>query len=72
MSAGVLVVERPIERGDVNAAAGFTNQVEPRLVDGGVGSAGVEDQTLRNALHQNNPGVEIQMYFKCFLDHYIQ
>ena len=55
MSAGVCVGERPIERGDVDAAAGLGHQVEPGLVDGGVGGAGVKLQPFRDALHQNDP-----------------
>lgn len=56
MSARVFVGERPIERGDVDAAAGLAHQVEPGLVDGGVGGAGVELQPFWDALHQNRPG----------------
>lgn len=58
MSAGVLVGERPIEGGDVDAAARLAHQMGPRLEDGGVGGAGVELQPLREALHQNYPDRE--------------
>lgn len=56
MSAGVFVGHRPVERGDVETAASLADQVEPRLVDGGVGGARVKLQAFGDALHQNNPG----------------
>lgn len=55
LSAGVFVSERPIEGGDVDAAASLAHEVEPRLEDGGVSGAGVKLQTFRDALHQNDP-----------------
>lgn len=53
--SSVCVSERPIERGDVDTAAGLAHQIEPRLEDGGVGGAGVKLQPFRDALHQNDP-----------------
>lgn len=55
MRSSVCVSERPIERGDVDTAAGLAHQIEPRLEDGGVGGAGVKLQPFRDALHQNDP-----------------
>lgn len=58
VSASVFVGKCPIKGGNVNAAAGFAHQIEPRLVDGGVGGAGIKHQSLRDALQQNNPDRE--------------
>ncbi len=55
MSTGVFVSERPIEGGDVDAAASLAHQIEPGLEDGGVSGAGIKLQPFRDALHQNDP-----------------
>lgn len=55
LSARVFVRERPIEGGDVDTAASFAHQTEPRLVDGRVSDAGIKLQTFRDALHQKDP-----------------
>ena len=58
LGAGVFVGERPVEGGDVQAAASLVHQIEPGLEDGGVCGAGVKLQAFGDALHQNYPDKE--------------
>lgn len=55
LGASVFVSESPVERGDVEAAAGLCHEILPGLEDGGVSGAGIELQSIGDALHQNNP-----------------
>lgn len=56
LGVGVIVGERPVEGGNVQAAVSTGKEAQPGLAGGGVARGGIRElQTLRNALHQHCP-----------------